>query len=198
MIRLKHLLHAVALGVFLSTVGYMYFFHSGVKLERWAYLILSVGILSLSTLISSLNKLNFLAPLVLTGIACSIAYSILYVFFSIYKEIYAYSPFLEIVLLSFTALTFLVFFFHQKPSLVEMRDQLQSISVRPFLSVLVIVSVISFLLKIGVGYMRFDNYFFDFLNRTSDTLWVVWSYVLLPVISGALLLLFCFKVCSEK
>jgi len=198
MTRFLILLDSFALGLFLSTIAYMHFFHTGINLERSVYLITAIGMLSTSLLLSRHHQSKFLVSLVISGVLSSIGYSILYVYFSVYKGIYTYSSTLEISLFAFAVFTFSIFVFHKKPSLEMMYDQLETISFRPVLFVFLTITIISIILKVVFGYLQFSHHIFDFLTRASDVLWVVWSYVFVPTLLGSFFLLLSLKLALKK
>jgi len=192
--KANNLPFSVTLGAFLSTIAYMKFFHSGMNLADLIYIMISVIMLCMSLLLSNRNTSQVFLPLVLTCIFCAVGYSVLYVFLYIYKEIHGYSPIIELVLLGLTFAAFLVLIFHEKPSFRTMSRQLNEINFKDNCVLGVGITAIILALKFGLNLVHLDSISVEFLKRSLMTLWVIWSYVVMPLIFGSLTLLFLLRV----
>lgn len=190
MIKFLHLLAVIIMGIFLSLVGYSFYFHSGLAMDRLLYLAVSSAIVYLALLSAHFYKLNLFNPLIISCVACGIVFSILSKFFGIYKEFYMYTPWSE---LSFLTLGLVLLFFivrNAKWSKNKVLFQVKKISLKPNLVTVLCLTIILALMKLGVAVLDVTSDIGELIDLVLNTTFTIWSYAFVPVLVVVCLLVF--------
>lgn len=196
MIRFFSSLHFVVLGIALSVVGYMFYFHGGVNFERWIYLMVSSVVTYASLILGNIHNINFLRMLIWTCCLCSIGFSVLNIFFGIYKEIYLYSPWLERSFLTASCLTLFLFLLYAKTSKETVFNQISGVRLSGCLLVVVGVTFLAAMAKIGLREFQVNSTFINLLQQAINTFFLIWTYVFIPVLVVVFILLLATKKLS--
>ncbi|MBF7074234.1 hypothetical protein ISG33_12565 [Glaciecola sp. MH2013] len=182
MIKLLHLAIAISVAILLSIVGYSYYFHSGLELDRLLYMAISTVVLYLTLISSSSYKLNVFKLLAITCIACGFTFSALNHFFGFYKEFYVFTPWSELLCLAVILILFALAVKNEVFTKNKLSSQINLVRLKPHVLISLSFTFILVLMKLMVVVLGLGDTGYQFAIHVLNTTFTLWVYAFFPVI----------------
>jgi len=184
---------SILVAILLSLIGYSYYFHSGFELARLLYMALPTVIIYLTLISSSSYKLNIFSLLAVTCTVSGFIFSVLHQFLRIYKELYYYTPWPELLCSVIILILFALAVKNQAFTKWQLSSQVNRLRLKPHLRTWLGYTFILMLMKLLDVVLGLNDTDYQFITLVLNITFTLWIYAFFPVI-----LLVCLLVLVSK